>query len=137
MVGLIARRTAVGLIDAQQTSLRRACRLVGLSTATWRYQRRGRVDNASLRERLQAYAAVRARFGYRRLHTLVAREGIVANHKRVHRVYRDAGLQVRRRQRKRRTRADRVPIPPPSGHAERWSMDFMADILAEGPRFGR
>ena len=94
MVGPIARRAAVGwLIEAQHTSLRRACRLVGLSTATWRYQRRGRVDNDVLLARLQAHAAVRARYGYRRLHTLVAREGIVANHKRVHRVYREAGLR--------------------------------------------
>jgi putative transposase len=123
------------LIVAQKTSLRRACRLVGLSTATWRYERRGRVDNATLLERLQAHAAVRARYGYRRLHTLVAREGIVANHKRVHRVYREAGLQVRRRRRKRLTRADRVPLPAPSGRGERWSMDFMADTLADGRAF--
>lgn len=136
MVGPIARRAAVGwLVDAQQTSLRRACRLVGLSTAPWRYQRHGRVDNAALLERLQAHAAIRARYGYRRLHTLVAREGIVANHKRVHRVYREAGLQVRRRRRKRLTRADRVPLPPPSGRGERWSMDFMADTLADGRAF--
>jgi putative transposase len=136
MVGPIARRAAVGwLIDAHQTSLRRACRLVGLSTATWRYQRRGRVDNVALLERLQAHAAIRARYGYRRLHTLVAREGIVANHKRVHRVYREAGLQVRRRRRKRLTRADRVPLPAPSSRGERWSMDFMADTLADGRAF--
>lgn len=136
MVGPIARRTVVGwLIDAQQTSLRRACRLVGLSTATWRYQLRGRVDNVALLERLQAHAALRARYGYRRLHTLVAREGIVANHKRVHRVYREAGLQVRRRRRKRLTRADRVPLPVPSGRGQRWSMDFMADTLADGRAF--
>ena len=84
VVGPIARRAAVGwLVDAPHTSLRRACRLVGLSTATWRYQRRGRVDNVGLLERLQAHATVRARYGDRRLHTLVAREGIVANHKRV------------------------------------------------------
>jgi hypothetical protein len=77
VVGPIARRNAVGwLLDAQKTSLRRACRLVGLSTATWRYQRHGRVDNAALLERLQAHGAVRARYGYRRLHTLVAREGM-------------------------------------------------------------
>jgi putative transposase len=136
MVGPIARRAAVGwLIDAHQTSLRRACRRVGLSTATWRYQRRGRVDNVALLERLQAHAAVRARYGYRRLHTLVARDGIVANHKRVHRVYREAGLQVRRRRRKRLTRADRVPLPAPSGRRDRWSMDFMADTLADGRAF--
>jgi putative transposase len=136
VVGPIARRAAVGwLLEAQTTSLRRACRLVGLSTATWRYRRRGRVDNASLLERLQAHAAVRARYGYRRLHTLIARDGIIANHKRVHRVYRDAGLQVRRRRRKRLTRAERVPLVAPRGRGERWSIDFMADTLADGRAF--
>jgi putative transposase len=136
VVGPIAKRGVVGwLVDAQAVSLRRACRVVGLSTATWRYQRRGRVDNTDLLARLQAHAAVRARYGYRRLHTLVAREGIVANHKRVHRVYREAGLQVRRRRRKRLTRADRLPLPVPSAPGERWSMDFMADTLADGRPF--
>jgi putative transposase len=75
------------------------------------------------------------RYGYRRLHTLVAREGVVANHKRVHRVYREAGLQVRRRQRKRLTRRDRMPLPTPHGRCERWSMDFMLDTLADGRAF--
>ena len=116
-------------------SLRRACRIVDLSTATWRYQRRGRVDNTELLARLQAHAAVRARFGYRRLHTLLTREGLVANHKRVHRVYRAAGLQVRRRRRKRLTRAERIPLPRASQRGERWSMDFMADTLADGRAF--
>jgi putative transposase len=136
VVGPIARRDAVGwLLNVQRTSLRRACRLIGLSTATWRYRRHGRVDNALLLARLQAHAAERARYGYRRLHTLVAREGIVANHKRVHRVYREAGLQVRRRRRKRVTRVERLPLPTPTDRGDRWSMDFMADTLADGRTF--
>jgi putative transposase len=136
VVGPSAKRVAVGwLVDAQAISLRRACRVVGLSTATWRYQRRRRVDDRELLARLQAHAAVRPRFGYRRLHTLIAREGVVANHKRVHRIYREAGLQVRRRQRKRITRNARVALPPPSRRGERWSMDFMRDTLADGRAF--
>ncbi|HEX2443828.1 MAG TPA: IS3 family transposase [Vicinamibacterales bacterium] len=117
------------------TSLRRACRLIGLSTATWRYQRRVDPTNARLRERLQVHAADRPRFGYRRLHTLVGREGLHVNHKRVYAVYRAASLQVRRRRRKRLTRAQRVPLPVPSRRGERWSMDFMADTLADGRGF--
>jgi putative transposase len=129
----MAKRDAVGwLLERDQASLRRACRLVALSTATWRYQRHGRVDNTQLLARLQAHAAARPRFGYRRLHTLVEREGLVVNHKRVHRVYQAAHLQVRRRQRKRLTRGERVPIVPPRDRGERWSMDFMADTLADG-----
>jgi putative transposase len=85
--------------------------------------------------RLQAHAAVRPRFGYRRLHILLEREGLVVNHKRLHRIYRTAGLQVRRRRRKRLTRADRVPLPAPRQRLERWSMDFTADTLADGRVF--
>ena len=132
----MAKREAVGwLVKARQTSLRRACRTVALSTATWRYRRTGRSDNTELLARLQAHASARPRYGYRRLHTLVAREGVTANHKRVHRVYREAGLQVRRRQRKRLSRRERVPLPVPSGPCERWSMDFMADTLSDGRGF--
>jgi putative transposase len=57
------------------------------------------------------------------------------NHKRVHRIYREAGLQVRRRRRKRLTRAERVPLPVPSRGRERWSMDFTVDTLADGRGF--
>lgn len=122
-------------MDAQHTSLRRACRLVELSTATWQYERRGRVDNGPLLARLHAHAAVRPRYGYRRLHTLIGREGLAANHKRVYRVYREAGLQVRRRRRKKLSRGERVPLPRPSRRCERWSMDFTADTLADGRAF--
>src|SRR5688572_29716455 len=135
MVSPIARREAVGWLQTRGTSLRRACRVTGLSTATWRYQRRPNAMNAAVLARLHAHAAVRARFGYRRLHILLEREGFVVNHKRVHRLYQAAGLQVRRRQRKRLTRADRVPLPAPSQRLERWSMDFTADTLADGRNF--
>jgi putative transposase len=69
------------------------------------------------------------------LHTLIGREGLQVNHKRVYAVYRDAGLQVRRRRRKRLTRGQRVPLPAPSRRGERWSMDFMLDTLADGRGF--
>ena len=132
----MAKHVAVGwLVDAHATSLRRPGRVVGLSTATWRYQRCGRVDNRELLARLQAHAAVRARYGYRRQHTLIAREGVVANLKRVHRVYREAGLQVPRRRRRRITRGDRVPLFALTGPRQRWSMDFMVDPLADGRSF--
>jgi putative transposase len=135
VVGPIARREAVGWLQTRGTSLRRACRVIGLSTATWRYQRRTNATNVAVPARLQAHAAVRARFGYRRLHILLEREGLVVNHKRVHRIDRAAGLPVRRRGRTRLTRADRVPLPPPSQRRERWSMDFTVDTLADGRGF--
>jgi putative transposase len=135
MVGPIARREAVGWLQTRGTSLRRACRVVGLSTATWRYQRQTSATNRAVLERLQAHAAVRARFGYRRLHVLIKREGLAVNHKRVHRIYRAAGLQVRRRHRKRLTRAERIPLPVPDQRLARWSMDFTVDTLADGRGF--
>jgi putative transposase len=109
--------------------------VIGLSTATWRYQRRTSATNVAVLARLQAHAAIRARFGYRRLHVLLEREGLAVNHKRVHRIYRAAGLQVRRRRRKRVTRAERVPLARPSQRRERWSMDFRTDTLADGRNF--
>jgi putative transposase len=135
MVSPSARREAVGWLQTRGTSLRRACRIVGLSTATWRYQRRANPTNDRLLARLHAHAASRSRFGYRRLHVLVGREGLSVNHKRLYRVYRAAGLQVRRRRRKRLTRGERVPLPAPSQRRERWSMDFTLDTLADGRAF--
>jgi putative transposase len=136
MVSTTARREAVEwLRQTRSTSLRRACRVVSLSTATWRYQPRRSAANAKLLEQLHARAAERSRFGYRRLHVLIAREGTAVNHKRVYRLYRQAGLQVRRRRRKRLTRGERVPLPTPSRRGERWSMDFTLDTLADGRAF--
>jgi putative transposase len=135
VVGPSARREVVGWLQTRDTSLRRACRVIGLSTATWRYQRRTNATNLAVLERLQAHAAVRARFGYRRLHILLERDGLVVNHKRVHRIYRAAGLQVRRRRRKRLTHGERIPLPVPVQRLERWSMDFTVDTLADGRGF--
>jgi putative transposase len=135
VVGPIARREAVGRLRAQGTSLRRACRVVGLSTSTWRYERQPDPINTVLLDRLKAHASDRPRFGYRRLHTLVDRDGLHVNHKRVFGVYQEAKLQVRRRHRKRLTRRQRVPLPAASRRGERWSMDFMVDTLADGRGF--
>jgi putative transposase len=136
MVSTTARREAVEwLRETRRTSLRRACRVVGLSTAVWRYRPRLNAANAKLLEQLHAHAAARSRFGYRRLHVLIRREGTAVNHKRLYRLYRQAGLQVRRRQRKRLTRGERVPLPAPTRRGERWSMDFTLDTLADGRAF--
>src|SRR4051794_19630423 len=76
MVSTTARREAVEwLRQTRNTSLRRACRVVGLSTATWRYRPRLNAANAQLVEQLHTHAAARSRFGYRRLHVLIARAG--------------------------------------------------------------
>ena len=136
MVTPTARREAVEwLRETRKTSLRRACRVVGLSTASWRYRPRLSAANETLIKQLHEHAALRSRFGYRRLHVLIARGGTAVNHKRVYRLYRQAGLQVRRRRRKRLTRGERVPLPSPTQRGERWSMDFTLDTLADGRAF--
>ena len=98
-----------------------------------RYQRLGN-DTPELRQRLCTLAAERRRFGYRRLWVLLRREGFGVNHKRVYRLYREEGLAVWRRERKRMASVARVSMPAPERPNQRWSMDFVADALANGRR---
>ncbi len=111
-------------------SERRACGLVGISRSSCRYQESSR-DDGPLRDRLCELAAQRRRFGYRRLHVLLRREGWQVNHKRVHRLYRAAGLAVRKRARKRVARG-RAPAQAPTAPNQCWSLDFVSDALSWG-----
>jgi putative transposase len=101
-----------------------------------RYRYRSRAqDQGPLRQRIREIAAVRVRYGYRRVHTLLRREGWPVNVKRVYRLYRLDGLSLRLKARKKRVSAPRaVPLPPQSPN-EQWSMDFMSDSLYDGRRF--
>ena len=130
-----AKRSIVGFWRAGHgISERRACRLLGLCRATQRYTKRP--DRAGeLRARLRELAEQRRRFGYRRLHVLLEREGMVINLKRVRRIYREEGLSLRQRRGRRRYRGIRVVLPAPTRINQRWSMDFMTDALADGRRF--
>ena len=134
MVTPTARREAVShLQDHFAVSERCACRLVEVSRSTVRYQPR-RNDDAALVERLRALARQRPRFGYRRLHALLRREGQLVNHKRVYRVYRAAGLAVPRRKRKRVAARRGQPAHIGTWPNEHWSLDFMSDTLSTGRR---
>lgn len=94
-----------------------------------------RTDDPHVVERLTAIAMERRRFGYRRLTIMLRREGMVVNHKRVHRIYRKLGLQLRPR-RKRGVRYVRGnAVPPVSRANERWSVDFVHDRLSNGRKF--
>ena len=117
-----------------EVSARRLCRLIGLSRSRWHYRTR-RGDDADLRVRLRQLAAERPRWGYQQLHVLLRREGRLVNHKKVLRLYREEGLAVLRRRRKKRVAIARVPLPVPSRRTERWSMDFIHDQLADGRPF--
>jgi putative transposase len=113
-------------------SIRRSCRLVGLERKTFRYRSR-RPRREELRLRLRVLAEERVRWGYRRLHVLLRREGILANHKAVYRLYREEGLAVRRRKRKR-VAVPRRPMVLPQRLNERWSMDYVSDVIRGGRR---
>jgi putative transposase len=87
-----------------------------------------------MRRRLRELAAERPRFGYRRLHVLLRREGVSINHKRVERLYRAEGLAVRRRTRKRVARDGRGRAALPQRPNQQWGIDFVSDALAWGRR---
>ncbi len=113
-----------------QISERWICRLLGLSRSVLHYTSQRQDDG--LQQRLVELAGERRRFGYRRLHILVEREGFMVNHKRVHRLYRQAGLAVRKRRKRERVAVERSPLQVPSGPNHTWSMDFVFDALANG-----
>ena len=115
-------------------SERRACRVAAVPRSTCRYRSQAE-DQTPLRVRLRDLAAARVRYGYRRLHILLRREGWKVNHKRVDRLYREEGLGIRVKRKKKRTSLPRVTPAPAQRPQERRSMDFLTDALADGRRF--
>jgi len=132
MVKPAARREGVGyLCQSYPVSGRRACELLGLSRGSF-YYRAKKPDDGELRTALKETAVQRRRWGYRMLIRMLRRQGFKDNHKRIYRVYREEGLQVLKR-RKRKTRKWRGEKPPgATGLHQRWSMDFVSDQLADG-----
>jgi putative transposase len=98
-----------------------------------RYAGRGR-DTTALRQRLRELAGERRRFGYRRLHILLRREGTQVNHKQVYRLYREEGLPVRQRKRKQVAARRGEMLGAAEAPNQRWSLDFVSDALANGRR---
>jgi putative transposase len=131
----VRREIARHLQVAYEISERRACRAAGLARSSQRYQSR-RDPQDELRLRLKELAAARVRYGYRRLHVLLRREGWPVNHKRTYRLYREEGLSIRskvpRRKRAWRYRSGRPEIGGPN---EVWALDFMSDQLFDGRPF--
>ena len=135
MVTSAARREVVGhLRQAWGSSERHGCKVTGFVRSVIRYRPRRDSDDA-LREQLRALAGRLTRAGYRTLHDQLTKAGVAVNHKRVYRLYREEGLAVRRRSRKRRAAGPRQPMALPQGLNERWSMDFVSDTLADGRTF--
>ena len=120
--------------ESTKISERRACQLVGLSRTVLHYESKAHTENEQLQARLVELAGERRRFGYRRLHALIRREGIQANHKRIYRLYCDAGLAVRRRKKRHGVAIERQALELPASPNQVWSMDFVSDALANGRR---
>lgn len=134
MVSPQARREAVTLLMTERDfGVTRACGLLQMSRSLYRYRSR-RVSCAGQGERIAEIAAAKRRYGYRRIHIRLKREGWKVNRKHVYRLYRLAGLAVRRRKRKRIDLVERKPLPRPALPNQSWSMDFVSDGLADGRR---
>ena len=135
MVTPSGRRKAVAhLVGAYGMSERRACKAIGCCRMTVRYKAT-RAEDAGLRQRMKAIAQERRRFGYRRLHVLLKREGYLVNHKKLFRLYREEKLAVRRRGSRKRAIGTRTPMMVPMAPNDRWSLDFVSDQLTDGRRF--
>lgn len=135
MVGVQPQRKVVKfLTERKGRSQRKSCELLGAHRSTIRYQSKS-TSSTELLQRLKELAAERPRFGYRRLHYLLVKEGWQVNRKRILRLYREAGLQVRRKKRKQASKASRRPLQGAERRGQAWSIDFMADSLAGGRSF--
>lgn len=121
-------------IEEKNYSQRRACALVGMAPRVWRYQS-SRPDDADLRQRLKELSSERRRFGYRRLHLLLKREGVKVNWKKLYRIYKEEKLTVRKRGGRKRALGTRAPMAIPQDANQRWSLDFVSDTLVDGRRF--
>ncbi|WP_316224395.1 MULTISPECIES: IS3 family transposase [unclassified Bradyrhizobium] len=135
MVGPAAKRAAAAHLQAGMgLSERRACSIVGADRSMVRYRSR-RPPDTELRARLRELASERRRFGYRRLFVLLRREGEPSGINRIHRLYREEGLAVRKRRARRKAGGVRVPILVEARPNARWSLDFVSDQFANGRRF--
>lgn len=123
------------VIEDFQVSVQKTCRALSWSWSSY-YYRSKTADTTALRQRMRELALARPRYGYRRIHILLLREGWTLNHKKAYRIYTEERLVLRIR-RKKRKYASVIRIPPskPSRSNQHWAVDFMSDALANGLRF--
>lgn len=131
MVKAPARRELVRHLTGRGLSERHALRVVGMSASAYRYQPMPD-RNHDLRARIVALAQLHRRYGAGMIYLKLRQSGQPVNHKRVERLYAEAGLQVRRRRRKKVPVSDRQPLGRPLAANQVWSMDFVFDRTAEG-----
>ncbi|WP_244473932.1 IS3 family transposase [Rhizobium sp. Leaf321] len=129
------KRDAVAHVCMQHgVSQRRACEVLSIDRSSVRY-RSVRPDDADIRAAMKLVASERRRFGYRRIHVMLDRQGIVMNLKKLRRLYREEKLTVRKRGGRKRALGTRRPLARPSRANERWSLDFVSDAFTDGRRF--
>jgi putative transposase len=129
-VELVALKAAIGQIRQDYAfSERRACGLMTMAVSSYRYPTRR--NDEPLRTRLVELAREKPRFGYGRLHVWLGRSGEHVNHKRVHRVYREAGLMIRRKKRKHCVRVGQ-PLRAWTAANQEWALDFLHDAVECG-----
>ena len=129
------KRDAVAHVCKQHgVSQRRACKVLSVDRSSVRY-RSIRPDDADIREAMKLVASERRRFGYRRIHVMLGRQGIIMNLKKLRRLYREEKLTVRKRGGRKRALGTRRPLALPSRANERWSLDFVSDAFTDGRRF--
>lgn len=123
------------MIEGYRVSMRRVYRLLQRHRSTW-YYNASRKDDRVVRERIKEIAATRVRYGMWRIYVLLRREGFSDNHKRVHRIYKEEGLNLRsKRPRRNKAGAHRLERVEINSLDQCWSMDFVSDNLFNGQRF--
>ncbi len=132
MVTVAARREVVEFVRTRNISERRGCRLVSLNRKSCRYRKRRRADTGLI-ERLRRLALEQPRFGYRRIHALLGREGFEINLKRVHRLWKQERLSLpSRRPRKARAKTTVGIVPKAEKANQIWAYDFVFDQSLSG-----
>jgi putative transposase len=117
-------------MEQYAASQRKACELANIARSSFRYRANTEKDDR-LKAKLTQLAHEKPRYGYRRLAILLRREGQIVNHKRLFRVYRAAGLSVRRKKRKRLVRVGQ-PSFIAARQNQQWAIDFVHDRMANG-----
>lgn len=121
------------VIEEYKCSISRACRIMGYSRSGMYYQ--SREKDGPIQAKLQEWAEKKPTEGFWKLFGRIRNEGLVWNHKRVHRVYKALGMNLRRKHKRRLPQRVKAPLARQESINQSWSMDFMCDVLVNGKRF--
>lgn len=122
------------LVATYRVSIRTACKVLLLNRATYYYKPHPD-DQEVLRMKIRDYATTRVKYGYRRIHVLLQREGLKINRKRVYRLYCLENLNMRLKSRRKQVARPRIELVKESRANEVWAMDFVSDQLFNGKWF--